>query len=391
MAMLAAGMPHALLFVGPASVGKTTLALDVAAAELCQDPDPAVRPCRTCRSCRLIESGNHPDLHRLAPAGAGSTIGIDAIRELIGDLALLPVEGGARVALIESAHRLTEDAQNALLKTLEEPPSGVTLLLCADDEERLLPTIQSRVNRIRLGPLPVRAIEELLEEQAGVDAPTASRLARLSAGRPGLALAYARAPDAATIRGELSRSLLDLAGSRRAVRLARIRELQARAGELAAALQPPSDDTGNTRTTRGRRAGGRGSAAVAAPATVTAPTEPTPAPAEADGSDGSAGPSVAPAGKASPAERRRAALALLDVWRDVARDVALISIGEPAAISQPDLLEELDGIATGLPAGSAGAFLSRLDQAALLIEFNANPELALDSLALAWPRPARAA
>jgi DNA polymerase III delta prime subunit len=69
--MLHGGMPHALLLAGPSGVGKGTLAEDIAAAMLCRAPDPSARPCRECRSCRALEHGNHPDVHRLAPTGAG--------------------------------------------------------------------------------------------------------------------------------------------------------------------------------------------------------------------------------------------------------------------------------------------------------------------------------
>ena len=76
--MIAHGAPHAVLFVGPPSVGKTTLALDLAAGLLCLAPEPVDRPCRECRGCRLVASGNHPDLHRLRPGGAGNQIKISA-------------------------------------------------------------------------------------------------------------------------------------------------------------------------------------------------------------------------------------------------------------------------------------------------------------------------
>src|SRR5215212_4565402 len=222
--MLRGGMPHGILVTGPSGVGKSTFADDVAAALLCRNEDPSARPCRTCRGCRALEHGNHPDLHRLAPVGAGSVIPIGGredrgVRDLVRDLALLPVEGGARVAIVAAADRMTEDAQSAFLKTLEEPPVGAVLILTAADEERLLPTIRSRCVRIRLGPVPRAEVEGLLVDASLADAPTAARLARIAAGRPGEALALARAPATLVIRSEVARTLLDLLSATRAERL----------------------------------------------------------------------------------------------------------------------------------------------------------------------------
>ena len=191
-----------------------------------------------------------PDLHRLAPEGPGGQIRIGkagdpepgTVRHLIGELALLPMEGGARVVIVEAAHRLNDDAQNALLKMLEEPPAGVMIILCADDEECLLPTVRSRCARVRLGPVGGREIERWLGELGVADAPRAARLARLADGRPGLALAYARSVDAERIRGEIARGILDMLAEGRAARLASVRELMKSAAALDAALgAPPSD------------------------------------------------------------------------------------------------------------------------------------------------------
>ena len=380
-AMLLGGMPHALLLVGPSGVGKATLADDIAAGLLCRAEDPRDRPCRECRACRALEHGNHPDVHRLAPTGAGLVIPIGGrdergVRDLVRDLSLLPVEGGARVAIVTDADRMTEDAQSAFLKTLEEPPVGTVLLLTATDEERLLPTIRSRCSRIRLGPVARSEVERLLVEAGLADAPLAARLARLSAGRPGDAVALARAPESLTIRGEVGRTLLDLVSATRADRLRLGRDLLSRAGEMAAGLRSASrsaaaaDASSSARGTRGRR----GSARAAAPGAATDAGQATEPDAEA-----SPGATRVPA-----AERRAAALALVAIWRDVARDLAMVGRGEPADVRQLDLLDDLDAAARRLPSTFAAAQLRRLDLAGERLEGNVSPELVVDALALGW-------
>ena len=388
-AMVSGSVPHAVLLVGPASSGKTTLALDLAAALLCVHPDRAARPCRACRGCRLVASGNHPDLHRLAPDGPGGQVRIGkvtdpepgTIRHLIGELALLPVEGGARVAIVEQAHRINDDAQNALLKILEEPPAGVTIVLCGDEEECLLPTVRSRCVRVRLGPVAGREIERWLEELGAADAPSAARFARLAAGCPGLALAYAHAPEAARLRGEIARGLLDLLTAGRNQRLTSVRTLMSSAAALEAALG------------EGRKAGaGAGVAEAGAgaagrrkkPAAATQPNE--------AGAEGEADPSAESAApKASASDRRAAASALLAIWASVGRDLAVAALGGRRGLHDPELLDELAAVAPTIPAGAVPAFLAQLATVEAQIDENVNPELALDVLALAWPRPGRAA
>jgi DNA polymerase III delta' subunit len=392
-AMLGSHVPHAMLMVGPASVGKHQLAMDVAAALLCTGATGADRPCRECRGCRMVDHGNHPDLHRLAPSGAGNQIRIGedqhpepgTIRRLAVDLSLLPVEGGERVAIIRDAQRMNEVAQSALLKTLEEPPPATTLLLCVDDEEQLLPTIRSRCARIRLGTVATRDVELLLSRRDLADPPTAARLARLAGGRPGVAVAYAAAPQAELVRGELVRTLLDLLARGGADRLVASKDLLGRAMTLSKALEPAPAAPSEPPRKRGK---GWAAGTAASPSGDPAPT------AEAGGAPASEEADMAPeagAGKVTAAERRRALSLLLDIWRDVARDLACAQRGASGSIRDVALLEELVAAAREVPPGAAAAALARLVRAGELLEVNATPELVLDVLLVRWPRRGRAA
>lgn len=383
-AMLRGPAPQAVLFVGPDGVGKTTLALDLAAGLLCTAA-PLDRPCRVCRACRLVERGGHPDLHRLGPVGPGRQVvigGPDAkyrgVKDLVGELFLMPVEGGARVAIIEGADRMNEDAQSALLKTLEEPPPGVTIALCADQEARLLPTVRSRCFRVRLGLVNPRDIERIVADHGLADPPTAARLGRLAGGRPGLALAYARAPEAVLIRAELTRVLLDLTDARLSARLAAARSAVPRAIALSAALAVADPAAGPVRTTR-RRGG-------AAPSTAAPSAGPSDAESPEDADDEVA---AAPA-RTPAAERRRGVEVVLGLWADVARDLVLVENGGVRSVRDTVLLEELIAISTTFAPGSAAAFLVRSARAAELLASNVSPELILDALVLAWPRRAAA-
>jgi DNA polymerase-3 subunit delta' len=383
-AMLSSHVPHAVLLAGPASVGKHALALDLAAGLLCAGAAGGDRPCRSCRACRMVEHGNHPDLHILEPEGPGGQVGIGGkdrrgVRDLVTELALLPLEGVARVAIVREAHRMNDDAQSALLKTLEEPPSGTTLILVADDEERLLPTVRSRCARVRFGILGSRDIETLLEARGLADPPTAARLARLAGGRSGLAVAYASAAGAETVRNEIGRILLDLLEAGRAERLVAAKELLGRAATLAGLLAPapaPVETKGRSRARKAEVA--PPGPAVAQPA---GDADEVTDPASTD----------APTGRASASERRRALALLLDAWRDIARDLALAQAGSARSVRDVALLEELEVAARALPEGAAADALARLVRAGELVESNVSPELVLDVLLVRWPRRRTAA
>ncbi|MCY4018260.1 MAG: DNA polymerase III subunit [Chloroflexi bacterium] len=178
---------HAYLFTGSSSVGKMTLAQTFAMALNCESEDIAGRPCRKCRSCRAIVKGSDPDLI-LARADESGRLKIDAVREVMRLLALKPYASRFRVAVLEDFDHVLPQAQDALLKTLEEPAEHAVLLLLAGSTEGILSTIRSRTQIIPLRPLPLELVKDHLIGR-GAQEDHADLIARLSSGRIGWALA----------------------------------------------------------------------------------------------------------------------------------------------------------------------------------------------------------
>ncbi|MFQ5961273.1 MAG: DNA polymerase III subunit delta' [Candidatus Methylomirabilales bacterium] len=176
-------LPHALLFTGPKGVGRLLTAVMVAKALNCQGGIKG-DCCDGCPACTKIAKGFHPDVHLVAPEGA--TLKIDQIRTLAQEAALSPYEGRRKVFILDEGETMTEQAQNALLKTLEEPPGATLLVLIAPEASALLPPIASRCSQIRFAPLPEDTIAARLQEQ-GCDQGEAHLLASLAGGSLGRA------------------------------------------------------------------------------------------------------------------------------------------------------------------------------------------------------------
>ena len=182
---------HAYLFYGAPGTGRRTMALRLAMILNCQDPPAPDACCGACRMCRLIAKAEHPDLSVVAAEAPGEILKIDAIRDLQRTLTLTPYEAKWRIAIILRFEEANPAAQNALLKTLEEPPERVKLLLTASAPNAVLPTILSRCEPVRLRPMRIGALIEALkgERSEGNAAETAiiERAAHLSGGRVGFA------------------------------------------------------------------------------------------------------------------------------------------------------------------------------------------------------------
>jgi DNA polymerase-3 subunit delta' len=317
-------LAHAYLFTGPPHVGKARLALDLAKAVNCLGPDP---PCGQCRACRLIETGQHPDVEIVAVGGLcdqsdhdhrrdnSKDIKICQIRRIARTFALRPFEGRDRIALIDPADALNTYAADALLKTLEEPPDHVALYLIAADGSALPETVLSRCRRVALGPVSAATIQAELVRR-GIDLERAELLARLSAGRIGWAIGHASDDSLLQVREERLQRIESLVIAGRAERMAF-------AAELAARFSTTRDDV----------------------------------------------------------------MSYLDLWQGWWRDLLLIGEGCEDLIANADRLTTLQGLAAIIaPTGIIQA-LEAIRACRRQLEDNANARLALEVLVLRLPSP----
>ncbi len=207
-------LPHALLFCGQEKIGKKKVAIELAKFINCLEKE---KPCGSCRNCLDIERGLFPDFVLIRPSKKQAKIQIAEVRNTIKKLSLKPYSSPLRIAVIDQAHLMTADAQGCFLKFLEEPKGDSLIILITEYPEILLPTIRSRIQKIRFHPLPASEIKERLQKE-GAGEKEAETLSLVCGGKTGVALDLLERPDILEKRKSFIKDLVSLNGADMAVK-----------------------------------------------------------------------------------------------------------------------------------------------------------------------------
>jgi DNA polymerase-3 subunit delta' len=336
------GRPRGTLLVhGPRGSGKRAFVDDLLALTFCADADAANRPCNACRGCRDARARAHPDLLIGSPdawreaRSTGESI-VAVARHWLLEAAGAPIAGERRVVLIEHADQANEQTQNALLKALEEPTGRHVFILVADEAARLLPTIRSRCQDLRIAPVAHDELVRHLMERRPLPADQAEALATLSNGLSGLAERYADRPEVLDWRRRVQAELLTLLGRGRADRFAAVTDLLDEAARLEA---PPS------------------------------------APPETEGE-----------AKVAPSAQRGAAMLVTEVWLTLARDLLLAAAGRPQLAPGSELAPEIGRLGARIGTAPMAAMVRLLERIHDGLRENGSPRLALEVAMLTWPQ-----
>ncbi|WP_433177275.1 DNA polymerase III subunit delta' [Actinoallomurus sp. CA-150999] len=346
------GMTHAWLFTGPPGSGRSTAARAFAAALLCPD-----QGCGHCASCHQVLSGTHADVEVVRPAGL--SYGVRETRELVLRAASSPTGGRWRIVLFEDADRSTEQAANALLKAIEEPPARTVWLLCAPSPDDLVVTIRSRCRLVTLRTPPAHAVADVLVRRDGIDPDVAATAARAAQGHVGRAKRLATDEQARRRRADVLAVPGRLTGVGPAVVAAEalVKAAEAEAKELSA--EKDGEETAALRQALGESAKGRMPRGTAGALKELEDRQ-----------------------KSRTTRMKRDALdrALLDL-ASYYRDLLVVQLGAGVELVNADRVRELRSAG-----GTPEATLHRLEaimECRERLEANVNPLLAVEAMAMA--------
>lgn len=217
-------LPHAVLFYGPEQVGKKTLAIEFAKFLNCSSKNSQKRPCQICKECQDIQRGIYPDFVLIEPASLRGEIQISQIRDLIWKLSLRASVSKFKVAIIDRAHLMNQEAQSCFLKLLEEPKGRTILILITEHPDIMLSTIISRVQKLRFFPVEINKIESFIASKK-IPQKTFQYLASISAGRPGRVINYLLNPQLLENQKKIISDLLEISQSDLSFRFQYVKKL----------------------------------------------------------------------------------------------------------------------------------------------------------------------
>jgi len=333
---------HAYLFVGPPGSGKKTAARAFACALYCQDAG-----CGACPTCHRIRRGSHPDVHVVSPEGAATYL-VPQVRDVIHDTNLAPIEGPLKVYIIEDADLFNDASANAFLKTLEEPPGDVVVILLAHALDSVLPTIASRCQIVRFRRLDSETAAQLLGERTAAGRTEALAALAAAGGVVSRARDFLASPARRAARGVILRALKDLP-------VLDDLDVLEMARELLAAVRAPLDDVRESQaaeTLQREEFLGKGSTKQ-----------------------------LEDRHKRELTAREREGIAeVLNVAESWLRDCLVLSQGLADLVVNCDALDAMEEVAAVITPAAAATALGAVNIARTRISYNVSPQLAIEAM-----------
>jgi len=333
---------HAYLFVGPPGSGKGVAARGLACAVFCEDGG-----CGSCPTCYRVRHGGHPDVHVIAPEGAAGYLK-DQVAEIIRDVNLTPAEGPRKVYIVASADLFNDASANAFLKTLEEPPDDVIIILMAHSFDAVLPTIASRCQVVRFRRIPATESAAILVAQTGADTAEAGIALAAAGGVVAHAREFLSSPGRREARAHILRTLGDLS-------VADDLDVLTAAKELLAAVKAPLEDVKALQTAEmGERADFLGKGG---------------------------GKALEERHKRELTAREREGVAeVLNVAESWLRDCLVLSQGVGDLVVNTDAVDAMEEVGAVISVAAAVTALGAVTDARRRISYNVSPQLAVEAM-----------
>jgi DNA polymerase-3 subunit delta' len=333
---------HAYLFVGPPGSGKATAARALACALLCDDAG-----CGACAECYRVRRGGHPDVHLIEPAGAAGYI-VDQVREITHDVSLAPIDGRHKIYIVSDADLFNEQSGNALLKTLEEPPDDVVIILMAHSFDAVIPTIASRCQVVRFRRIPASDAAAMLVSVTGADPADAAMALAAAGGVVARARDFLASSPRREARASILRTLKDLTDADEL-------DVLVAAKELLTAVKAPLEDVKALQSEELAE--------------------------QADFLGKSGNKLLEERHKRELTSREREGIAeVLNIAESWLRDCLVLSLGVDDLVVNTDAYEAIARVAAIITPSAASSALGAVNEARRRISYNVSPQLAVEAM-----------